>query len=115
VEAASPFPVGQCDDSGEIYGYVARGPVALTAVSDLIGRYRWHPKRHRGLLPVIELGSGTNQSKRFGPRPKPILKITAWVNPDGSPAPDPVTPPGKLPHKGGGATADFNDSLPDSL
>jgi hypothetical protein len=105
------FPLVSCDDSGEIYGYVARGPVALNAASDLLGRYRWHPKRQRGLLPIVEIGSGTYVSKKFGPRPKPILKIVGWVNPDGSPALDPVTRPGQLPPKGG-ATADPNDPIP---
>jgi hypothetical protein len=108
-------PLVSCDDSGELYAYVARGPVALNAVGDLLGRYRWHPKRHKGLLPVVEISSGTYQSKKFGPRPKPVLKIIDWISPDGSPAPTTALPPGKLPHKGSGATADYNDELPADL
>jgi hypothetical protein len=97
------FPLIGCDDDSGIFGYVARGPVALNAAGDLLGRFRYSHKRHRGLVPVIELGSGTYQSKKFGPRPKPILKIVDWVNPDGSPAPSPAPSPGKLPAKGAAA------------
>jgi hypothetical protein len=109
------FPLIGCDANGEVYAYVARGVVGLNAARDLLGRYRWHPKRHQGLLPVVEIGSGTYTSKRFGPRPKPVLKIVSWVNPDGTPAPSTAPPPGKLPPKGGGASADFNDELPGDL
>jgi hypothetical protein len=109
------FPLVSCDVSGEIYAYVARGPVALNAAGDLLGRFRFHPKRHKGLLPVVEINSGTYVSKKFGPRPKPVLKITDWVQPDGSPAPSNAPPPSQLPPKSGGGTADFNDSLPDNL
>jgi len=108
------FPLISYGTGGEVFGYVARGVVGLNAAKDLLGRFRWHPKRHQGLLPIVEIGSGTYQSRKFGPRPKPVLKIVDWVNPDGSPAPSAAPPPGKLPQKGSSAAA-FNDELPADL
>ena len=82
------FPIIRTDSSGEIFTYVARGAVALRAVRDLLGRWRWHPKRQLGLTPVVEIGNGTYKHAKFGDRPKPTFKIVDWVRPNGSqPAP----------------------------
>ena len=89
------------DAGGELFVYVARGSVALNSVADLLGRWRRHPKRQAGLIPVIRLENGTYPSKKFGGfKPKPLLSITDWVTKDGNPPP----PPPSL-------STEMNDSL----
>jgi hypothetical protein len=89
------------DAGGELFVYVARGSVALNSVADLLGRWRRHPKRRAGLIPVLRLENGTYPSKKFGGlKPKPLLSIIGWVTKDGSPLPPP--PP---------LSAEMNDSL----
>ena len=85
------IPLAQHDAGGELFVYVARGPVQLNAVSDLLGRWRYHPKRRAGLIPVISVQNGTYYSKRFnGLRPKPLLVIVDWVTRTGAPPPPPA-------------------------
>ncbi len=81
------IPMARHDEGGETFIYVARGPVQMNSVSDLLGRWRWHPKRRAGLIPVISVESGTYPSKRFGGlKPKPVLRIVDWVTATGAPA-----------------------------
>ena len=87
------IPLARCDAGGELFVYVARGAVALNSVADLLGRWRRHPKRQAGLIPVIRLENGTYPSKKFGGfKPKPLLLIIDWVTKDGSPPPPPLSP-----------------------
>ena len=66
--------------------------IALNAVADLLGRYRRHPKRQAGLIPVIRLESGTYPSKKFGGfKPKPLFVVVGWVTKDGNPPPPPLS------------------------
>jgi hypothetical protein len=82
------IPMARHDSGGELYVYVARGVVAMNSAGDLLGRWRYHPKRKAGLVPVIHIESGTYPSKRFGGRkPKPVLKIDDWVTRTGEPPP----------------------------
>jgi hypothetical protein len=82
------IPLARRDAGGELFVYVARGSVALNSVADLLGRWRRHPKRQAGLIPVIRLENGTYPSKKFGGfKPKPLLLIIDWVTKDGSPPP----------------------------
>jgi hypothetical protein len=82
------IPMMRHDAGGELYVYVARGIVAMNSAGDLLGRWRYHPKRAAGLIPVILIESGTYPSRRFGGRkPKPLLKIDDWVTRTGEPAP----------------------------
>jgi hypothetical protein len=86
------FPMARRDAGGELFVYVARGQVALNAVADLLGRYRRHPKRQAGLIPVIRLESGTYPSKKFGGfKPKPLFVVVGWVTKDGNPPPPPLS------------------------
>ena len=79
------------DAGGELFVYVARGPVAMNSVGDLLGRWRHHPKRQDGLIPVVKIENGTYPSKRFGGlKPKPVLTITGWVTKTGAPPSPPV-------------------------
>jgi hypothetical protein len=95
------FPLARRDAGGELFVYVARGQVALNAVADLLGRYRRHPKRQAGLIPVVRLESGTYPSKKFGGfKPKLVFVIVGWVTKDGNPPPPP--PP---------LATEMNDSL----
>jgi hypothetical protein len=85
------IPMARHDSGGELFVYVARGPVAMNSVSDLLGRWRHHPKRQAGLIPVVRIENGTYRSKRFGGlKPKPVLKIDDWVTRTGEPPPPPV-------------------------
>jgi hypothetical protein len=96
------FPLGRRDAGGELFVYVARGSVALNAVADLLGRWRHHPKRQAGLIPVIRLESGTYPSKKFGGfKPKPLFVIVGWVTKHGNPPPPPPPP----------LSTEMNDSL----
>jgi hypothetical protein len=76
------------DAGGEVYVYIARGIVAMNSAGDLLGRWKYHPKRAAGFIPVVEIRSGTYPSRRFGGRkPKPLLVIVEWVTRSGEPAP----------------------------
>jgi hypothetical protein len=93
-EAADPWklqfaiPMARHDAGGELYIYIARGPVAMNSAGDLLGRWRYHPKRSAGLIPVIRIESGTYPSKKFGGRkPKPMLVIDDWVTRTGESPP----------------------------
>jgi hypothetical protein len=82
------IPMMRHDAGGELYVYIARGVVAMNSAGDLLGRWRWHPKRAVGLVPVIRIESGTYPSRRFGGRkPKPLLVIDEWVTRTGEPPP----------------------------
>jgi hypothetical protein len=95
------FPLVSSDSSAEVFIYVARGPVAENAVRSLLGKWKWHPKRRQGLLPVVEVTNGTYFSKRFkADRPKPDFRIVDWVSPDGA-------APKALP-----SSEIFNDDIP---
>ena len=59
------IPMMRHDAGGELYAYVARGIVAMNSAGDLLGRWRWHPKRKAGLIPVIRIESGTYPSRRL--------------------------------------------------
>ena len=85
----SAIPMPRHDSGGELYVYVARGIVAMNSAGDLLGRWRYHPKRKVGLVPVIHIESGTYPSKRYGGRkPKPLLVIDGWVTKTGEPPPE---------------------------
>jgi hypothetical protein len=87
------IPMMRHDAGGELYVYIARGVVAMNSAGDLLGRWRYHPKRAAGLIPVILIESGTYPSRRFGGRkPKPVLKIDDWVTRTGEPPPAIATP-----------------------
>ena len=61
----------------------------MNSAGDLLGRWRYHPKRKVGLVPVIHIESGTYPSKRYGGRkPKPLLVIDGWVTKTGEPPPE---------------------------
>jgi hypothetical protein len=88
-KAQFAIPMQRHDAAAELFGYVARGVVAMNSVSDLLGRWRHHPKRKAGFIPVIRVENGTYFSKRFnGRKPKPILAIDGWVTLTGEPAPE---------------------------
>jgi hypothetical protein len=93
VKSQVTFPVVTCDDAAAVFVYVARGPVAENAARSLLGAWRYHPKRKQGLIPIVEISTGTYYSKRFkADRPKPVFKIVDWTTPDGvTPAPAPLT------------------------
>jgi len=83
------IPMQRHDAGGELFIYVARGVVAMNSVGDLLGRWRHHPKRKAGFIPVVRVENGTYFSKRFnGRKPKPILAIDGWVTLTGEPAPE---------------------------
>ena len=85
------IPMARHDAGGELFVYVARGPVAMNSVGDLLGRWRHHPKRQAGLIPVVKIENGTYPSKRFGGlKPKPVLTITDWVTRTGEPPAPPA-------------------------
>jgi hypothetical protein len=82
------IPMQRHDAGGELYVYIARGIVAVNSAGDLLGRWRYHPKRAAGGIPVIRIESGTYFSKKFsGRKPKPVLKIADWVTRTGEPLP----------------------------
>jgi hypothetical protein len=82
-------PMQRHDAGGEVFIYVARGIVAMNAVGDLLGRWRYHPKRKAGYIPVVRIENGTYPSKKWGGRkPKPLLVIDGWVTLTGEPAPE---------------------------
>ena len=86
------IPMARHDAGAELFVYVARGPVAMDSVSDLLGRWRRHPNRQAGLIPVVRIENGTYPSKRFGGiKPKPVLTIVDWVTKTGAPPP-PLVP-----------------------
>jgi hypothetical protein len=73
--------------SGELYGLVTMGPVAINAAKRLLTTWRIHPNRRAGYVPIVRLCRGTWIDKKHGgaKRPRPEPKIVDWVNPDGSP------------------------------
>jgi hypothetical protein len=74
----------------------------MNSVGDLLGRWRHHPKRQDGLIPVVKIENGTYPSKRFGGlKPKPVLTIVGWVTRTGAPPPPPVP-----------AGVEMNDQIP---
>jgi hypothetical protein len=82
------IPMARNDAGGELYVYVARGVVAMNSVSNLLGRWRLHPKRKAGLIPVIKIKNGTYHSKRFSAdKPKPEFEFVTWVTKTGAPPP----------------------------
>jgi hypothetical protein len=96
------FPIISCDGADELFIYVARGVVALNAVDGLLGRWRHHPKRKQGFVPIIQINNSTYYSKKFGcDRPKPEFRITGWVAED--------APPPEAPAQ---IAAPFNDEVP---
>jgi hypothetical protein len=97
-----------CNDAGgELFVYIARGPVQMNSVGDLLGRWRWHPKRRDGFIPLIKIENGSYESKRFGGRkPKPILKIIDWVTRIGASSPA-IAPAAPVPLR-----VEMNDEIP---
>jgi hypothetical protein len=80
------IPMARHDEGAELFIYVARGVVAINAVKNLLGRWRYHPKRREGLVPIVEVKNGTYHNKRFNAdRPKPELTIVGWVTKTGAP------------------------------
>jgi hypothetical protein len=80
--AAAPIASAETTPGGELFVYVARGPVFMNPVGDLLGRWVHHPKRQTG-LPIVKLENGTYPSKRFGGlKPKPVWTIVGWVDED---------------------------------
>jgi hypothetical protein len=103
------FPMARTDAGGELFIYVARGVVAMNSVRDLLGRWRYHPKRRQGLIPVIAVKNGTYWSKRFNAdRPKAELVIVGWVTKAGTPPPE--TKPVSLAEEMNEAIPDFSES-----
>lgn len=99
------FPIVSHNVGDELFLYVARGVVATLEVERLLGKWKWHPKRRLGLLPVIEINNGTYWSKRFqSDRPKPILNIVDWVSAGGEALNAKAIAAAKH--------AEFNDDLP---
>ncbi len=97
------IPMQRHDAGGELYVYIARGVVAMKSAGDLLGRWRYHPKRAAGLIPVIRIESGTYPSKRFdGRKPKPLLEIDEWVTRTGE-APPAIAKPS--------LSEEFNDNI----
>jgi hypothetical protein len=83
------IPMMRHDAGGELFVLVARGVVAMNAVKNLLGRWRFHPKRKEGCIPLIEIRNGTYFSKRFNAdRPKPEYAIIDWVTKTGAPPPE---------------------------
>jgi hypothetical protein len=97
------IPMVRHDAGGELFGYVARGIVAMTSAENLLGSWRFHPKRQEGLIPVVSIENGTYWSKKLkADRPKPISRTVGWVTKTGAPSPPP-TPIG----------VEMNDEIPD--
>jgi hypothetical protein len=97
------IPTVRHDAGGELFAYVARGIVAMTSAENLLGSWRFHPKRRDGLIPVVSVENGTYWSKKLkADRPKPILRTVGWVTKTGAPPPPPV-PIG----------VEMNDAIPD--
>ena len=70
------LPLQRYDGSMELVGFVARNGVSINAVQGLIGRCRYHPRAQQGFFPLIKLGVGHYNNKRFGGvRPKPLLAM----------------------------------------
>jgi hypothetical protein len=78
--------------SGELYTFNALGAgppqnsVAINAVKHLLEWWRYCPNRKKGLRPIVRLQrrSWIDKKRGGGKRPKPVLKIVDWINPDGS-------------------------------
>jgi hypothetical protein len=86
-------PMARNDAGGELYVLVARGSVAMNSVSALLGRWRLHPKRQEGLVPIIQIKNSTYFNKRFNEnKPKPEYWIVGWVTRSGAPAPSATAP-----------------------
>jgi hypothetical protein len=104
------FPVECNDAGGELFIYVARGVVAMNSVRSLLGRWRYHPKRKAGLIPVIKVKNGTYYSKRFkANRPKPEFLFVTWVTKTG--APPPPSAPSAIKQIEKPLSEDLNDSI----
>jgi hypothetical protein len=99
------FPIVSDGAGNELFLYVARGMVATLAVESLLGKWRWHPKRRMGPLPVIEISNGTYFSKKYkSDRPKPLFAIVDWVTAEGeAPAAKAIA---------AAKHAEFNDQIP---
>jgi hypothetical protein len=70
------LPLQRFGEGMELIGFVARNGVSIAAVEGLIGRCRFHPRARQGFFPLIQLGVGHYNNRRFGGvRPKPLLTI----------------------------------------
>lgn len=82
------LPLQRFDEGMELIGFVARNGVSISAVEGLIGRCRFHPRARQRFFPLIQLGVGHYNNRRFGGvRPKPLLTIVDWLQLDGTPVP----------------------------
>jgi hypothetical protein len=81
-------PIILTEDGHEMLTLVCRNSVSRIALDGLVSNCYAHPLFKRGLLPIVEMRTGTYINKKLGgvKKPKPIFRVAGWVNTDGSPA-----------------------------
>jgi hypothetical protein len=105
------IPMQRHDAGGELYVLVSRGPVAMTSVENLLGRWRHHPKRKEGFIPVIRIKNSSYWNKKYKRnQPKPEYVFVTWVTKTGAPPPSPALPP-QLQQQS--LAEEMNDEIPD--
>jgi len=96
-------PMEWNDEGRELYVLVARGQVAMNSVEFLLGRWRRHPKRLQGMIPIIRIVNSSYWSKKYQRnQPKPEYPFVTWVTLTGAPPPPPVP-----------LSVEMNDAIPD--
>jgi len=96
-------PMEWNDEGRELYVLVARGLVAMNSVEFLLGRWRRHPKRLQGMIPIIRIVNSSYWSKKYQRnQPKPEYPFVTWVTKTGAPPPPPVP-----------LSVEMNDAIPD--
>jgi hypothetical protein len=111
-------PIILTEGGHEMLTLVCRNAVSRNALDGLVSTCHAHPLFKRGLLPIVEMRTGTYINKKLGgvKKPKPIFRVAGWVNTDGSaadvrlaaPQSDRIT-------SGKSLSAEMNDDLPEGL
>lgn len=111
-------PVILTEDGHEMLTFIARNAVSRIALDGLVSTCYAHPLFKRGLLPIVEMKTGTYINKKLGgvKKPKPIFRVAGWVNTDGSAADARLAAPqSDRITSGKSLSAEMNDDLPDAL
>jgi hypothetical protein len=77
-------PLMAKDAGGELLVFLARSPTTRRFMKSILNRYDKHPRKQRGLRPVIRLEIETFKNSFGNMQPKPAWPFVDWINPDGS-------------------------------
>jgi hypothetical protein len=77
-------PLEAADKGGELLVFIARSPTTRRFMKIILNTYNTHPRKLRGLEPVIRLDIQIFKNSFNNDQPKPWWPFVDWLNPDGS-------------------------------